>query len=154
MKLSESKQKQLLSKEKILAFVRNFETEYEVPVSEMKDIVENGILLVRPASLDDHIQAGQLKNNSIFIARYISDCLAKKVEIDYEKFKMFGSAETMNERTYFEIDIFQRCVTAPKFSFNEVVELSRVFPTVINRVVKFVLSLTYHGAEDGDNKAS
>jgi len=149
----EKKQNVLINKDDILNFTMGVGKEYEIKIPEWKDISE-GVLVVRPAQLDDHISAQNTKVPTKIMMEYYNDCREKNIEPDTKEIKRISEIGNLHEKTQFELQIFQRCVIKPLFSIAEVVEVSKVFPEVINRVVKTILSLSAHRKEtnNGSNE--
>lgn len=136
----------LIDKNAILDFVNNFQKEYEVEVPEWEEI-SNGILLVRPAELDDHLIAKDYKLSSQMVVEYAKKCKEEGTEIEKEELDKIKEMTGISQKTMFEIIIFQRCVTRPLFSLVESLRLSKVYPAVVNRVARYALKLTTHKGE-------
>ncbi len=143
----------LTDKNRLLKFIHNFQSEHEIEVSEWKHI-NNGKIRIRGATLDDHHACQSTKTPIAMTAEYMLKCVKEDKEIDKEVLKIFQENNSMNVNACFEVNLFQKCVVKPKFSLDEVVELSKVFPEVVNRIVKLCLKMTKWETENGSNKAS
>ncbi len=117
------KEKVILDKKKFLAVIDNFDSIHEFEITELKNIP---VLKVKPASLDDQIRARELSTSS-FVKN------------------MFGKGdkniESFHPKTVFEIEIFNKCVTDPKFTMEEVIRISKKYPELINKVCAFALGI-------------
>lgn len=98
------------------------------------------VLTVRRASLEDHIQARKLAAAPMNALEQIIQAVKLGESIDLELIEsVLHDAET-HPKTDFELKIFKRCVY-PEFTLQEVEEISKVFPFLVNRAVKFALGL-------------
>ena len=100
------------------------------------------VLKVKGASLDDHIAAQNLSNNTPFILAEIYKKVKNNETIDYTRIVDDFMSDKMLHNTMFELSLFQRNVLKPKFTYEEVLDISEKIPEFINSVVKFSLGLT------------
>jgi len=143
----------LVNKDDILKFIDDFKTEYEVEVPEWESISQ-GVIVVRPAHLDDHITAMNAQTATNLMMEYYKDCKVKEKEPDPKEVERISELGKSDPKTLFEIEIFAKCVIRPLFSLGEVASISKTFPCVVNRTVKYILSLTTSQLETGRENVS
>lgn len=103
------------------------------------------ILQVRLASLDDHLRAKELASASAMALIKIDKKIKDNQEIVAEDIDIGLMNEEYGPKTFFEINIFHRCVIEPKFRYRDVIQLAVVLPDLINRTVRFILELNTNG---------
>lgn len=140
-------EEKVVSKDKLLEAVKSFKLEKEIKVPELAKHLnlpeDECIFKIKGASFEDHIRAVELQKQPY---RFVREILSKIKEgytleqlADLEE--KFLNPET-SEQTIFDLTMFQRCVLEPGFSFEEVVELSKVVPELINRVTTEIVNIT------------
>lgn len=115
------KEKVILDKEKFLCMINNFDPVQDFEIKELKDIP---ILKVKNASLDDQIRAQELAESSF-------------MKTMFDK----SNKSAFHPKVSFEMQIFCKCVLKPKFTMEEVIKISDVYPELINRVCTFALGI-------------
>ena len=143
--------KEILNKDKLKKFtdsidiVKDYEVRKEFAIAlGYKDKV---ILKVKGASLDDQLTCQNLAKKTPFILTHVLGLINKGEQFDFEKLLEQIQEDKLNDNTIFELNLFERNVIKPKFTFKEVYEISEKIPEFVNEVVCFSLGLTdnYHG---------
>jgi len=143
----EEQKEVIVDKEKLLKAVESFELEKTIHVPELSSLLnlpeEECYLKVKGASFEDHIRAMELQKQPYRMVRNLVDKLKENPSSQdaVNLGKLFLDPE-ISEQTVFDLTIFQRCVIEPKLTFEEVVELSKVAPEVINRVTSEIIQIT------------
>lgn len=143
----------ILDKNKLQNFSGSIDTVKDYPVrKEFTKILgykndEQVILKVKGASLDDQITCQNLAKKTPFILMHVLSLISNSEKFDFEKLLEQIEDDRLNDNTIFELNLFERNVIDPKFTFKEVYEISEKIPEFVNEVVKFSLGLTdnYHG---------
>ncbi len=153
----ESENKVIVDVEKLEKFVDDFAVEYELEAPELKEILglngnEIPIMKVRPASLDDHIKSQDIVTQTLYKLKILHKELDEKGlnEIDTSEYEALD--DVLDDRTIFEVNLFSSCVIEPKFTPEQVIEMSKVMPDFINKVAAFVTELT--NVENGYGRTS
>jgi len=147
-KKSKETEKVILNKDSFVDFINNktIIREFKIPLKWNKKIGlkenEQFILRVKGASLDDHIQCKSLANQPGILFSYINKCSEKGEKVDFNKIMEIINSEKIGNSTIFELSVFKRNVVDPKFTFEEILQISEKAPRFINEVVKFSLDLT------------
>src|SRR5210317_605982 len=132
------KEKVLIDKDKLMNFVGSFEKVHNFPVPELKKILgKKTVFKVKGASLDDHIRANELASAVPILLSHMVDKLEKNEPIDNKSFTTMIDKKEIHNSTFFEINLFHKCVIDPKLTISEILELSEVMPELINNVVTF-----------------
>jgi hypothetical protein len=141
----EEQKKVVLDKDALDQFINNFPTEYEFEAPELAELlsITEGvpILKVKPASLDDRIQARKLYSKPLHILHHIAVKVKDGEEVTVDDFRPPHPEGAIDASAYFEIKIFHKCVIEPKFTMEEVINMSTVFPELINRAATFIMEL-------------
>jgi len=138
-------EKVIVNKEALTKYVNSFQRIYDVEAPELNELLGitegNAILKVCLASLDIHTKARHLSSVPMLLLATVIDKLEKKEEVDVDIIKEQIYENKFHANTLLELEIFSQCVIEPKFTMKEVVNISEVFPHMINRIVAFTLGL-------------
>lgn len=146
--------KEVLDRTKILEYVANFDDVRDFEVPELSELlgVENPILRVRGATLDDQIKARKLASGPMLLLGEVLNTLQKGEQIDVRILRKKIVYDGKHPDAEFEIRLFQQCVVEPHFTTAEVVRLSEVMPHIVNRVCTFALGITGEGADNANRE--
>lgn len=100
------------------------------------------ILKVKGASLDDHIKCQELSTQQGLLIKYVFDCFDKNILVDQDKILELINSKKLNDKTLFEISLFEKNVIEPKFTTQEILTMSEKFPEFVNSVANFSLGIT------------
>lgn len=140
-----------LNKKKLKKYTESIDNikDYEIrrDFSKLLGYKNKVVLKVRGASLDDQLTCQNLGKKTPVILTHVLSLISKGKQIDFEKLLEQIQEDKLSDNTIFELNLFERNVIDPKFTFKEVYEISEKIPELINEVVCFILSLTdnYHG---------
>lgn len=138
-------QEVMLDKDLLMEKVKVFDLRRTIPVPELSEFLdvpkEECNLIVRGASLEDHIRAGDIgKGHGQIFGKALEMLKEGGTVIPVEIEKQMASL--LSEKVAFDITIFQRCVEEPEFELQEVIKLSTVIPEVINKIAGVALGIT------------
>jgi len=130
-------------------YAENLQKEYELEVPELGGILnfdpgEVPILKVRMASLDDHIKAQKLASAPAQLLYKIAEKINNGEDVTIDD--VITTSEGIDPKTYFELELFCRCVIDPKFEMFDVIKISEALPDFINRVVSYIIGLNTNGS--------
>ena len=138
-------EKILVDKTALTKHVDSFIRVHDVEVPELNELLKiekgNAVLKVKIASLNDHIQAKALASAPMLLLATVIDKIDKGEEVDVDVVKEQMYKNEIHPNTLFELEVFSRCVLEPEFTLKEVINMSEVFPGMINRIVVFALGI-------------
>ena len=117
----------ILNREEIIKRIQGFKDTRDFPVEQMKgDDGEIPIFKVRKASLNDQIEAREFSSSTFQLLTKMMKKMKDGEDFDMSDILHSMQNRDMNPKTDLEIRIFQRCVVEPKFTYDEVLDLSKV----------------------------
>ena len=135
----------LFDKKKLMEKVESFELRKEILVPELSAFLnlpeDECKLIVRGASLEDHIRAADISESHIKLISNALKIMSTGKDVSVDSLKE-GFLQQVNNKIAFDIIIFQRCVEEPFFELDEVVKLSSVVPGFVNKIAKIALGIT------------
>ena len=140
----ENEKRYPVKKELIQKYLDGIDIVQEIKIPEFKSAVlgktEIPIFKVKRASLDDQIQARELSSKPIQVLASILERLKVGQEINLDDIDLeINRTDGLHQKTIMEITLFEKCVLDPKFTREEVLELSQAFPSLVNRIVSWAL---------------
>jgi len=98
---------------------------------------------IRGASLEDHLRAIEISKTPYRVLREV----LMKAKKGFSLSEIINMGEKvlnpeLSEQTAFEICMFERCVIEPKLNYQEILKLSTVAPTVVNKVANKAINIT------------
>lgn len=151
-------QKVQLDPGKLNDYIDNFKGELDVEYPELREIMglkedEVAVLTIKAASLNDHIRAQSLNEQTAIMAIKMAEWAQSKGKgehpVDFQKM-LEELTKPMMSKTYLEVSIFHRCVIKPTFTMREAVRISEVLPEVVNRVASTALLMSSLEGINGD----
>jgi len=135
-------EKIVVDKQMIVDDMEDFDIVREFPVPEYaKEGEDDPVFIVRMASLDDQIIARELSTRPVASLMSVLKKVRDGDKVDNSDILDILKKPDIHEKTMMEINLFYRCVMNPKFTLEEVWELSRKKPKLVNRLASFVLGV-------------
>lgn len=122
---------------------------FDFPVPEFSNDGDIEYFRVRLASLDDQIKARHLASAPISAMIKMYQRIVDGTNLSKEELVKDIIISGLHPKTVLTMSIFIRCVIEPVFTPEEVIELSKTYPDLVNRVVLFALGSNTSEAKDG-----
>ena len=144
----------VVDKDKLMEYITHFDKIETMEIPEFRqflgaeDCDKVPVIKLRGASLDDHMKAQSLNSVPLLIYRFILKRYQESKYFDVDKVEEALKDDTLLPNTRFEISLFHRNVIEPNFTMENVIEISEVYPDVVNRVVRRILGITQEHSND------
>lgn len=144
------KKQKVLNKKNLIAYAKSVATLRQVEFPELVGVLSRysddkkmPVIMIKGASLDDHIACNQLGKDSLLIlAAILEKVKENNGQISPEEILEQITSDKIHGFTLFELKLFCRVCHKPQFTFEEVLLLATKQPEIISRVNHTAFEMT------------